>query len=58
MGELKFAKGVYVKNIDAWRSGLTLFATAVAIVLIAQAGGAAVKTRIDFDKEFDFTKVR
>ena len=47
-----------MKNIDAWRPGLTLFATAVAIVLIAQSGGAAVKARIDFDKEFDFTKVR
>ena len=47
-----------MKNIDAWRPGLTLFATAVAIVLIAQSGGAAVKARSDFDKEFDFTKVR
>ncbi len=47
-----------MKITDAWRPGLTLFATAVAIVLIAQSGGAAVKTRIDFDKQFDFTKVR
>ena len=44
--------------IHACRPGLTLLATTVAIVLIAQSGRAAVKTRIDFDKEFDFSRVR
>ena len=40
------------------RSGVSIFASAVGLVIAVQSGTAAVKTRADFDKAFNFTQVR
>ena len=47
-----------MRNTNPLRPGLTMLATAAAVVLIAQSGRADVKTRIDFDKEFDFKTIQ